>query len=186
MKNAFLFLATGFEEIEALGTVDILRRGGVRVITVSIMGNLKVMGAHNIPVIADYLFEDADFSDADALILPGGIPGSNHLNTCTRLKELVLQKSQENVILAAICAGPMVLGGLGLLKGRRATCFPFFEPTMIGAISTDKGVEQDGNIITSKGPGFVFGFGLTILKSLRDEEIAEEVAAALLTEQCSV
>ncbi|MCD7848712.1 DJ-1 family glyoxalase III [uncultured Parabacteroides sp.] len=180
MKNVFLFLATGFEEIEALGTTDILRRGGVRVSTVSIMGELQVMGAHNIPVVADYLFEDADFSAADALILPGGIPGSNHLNTCTRLKELVMQKYQEGKLMAAICAGPMVLGGLGLLKGRRATCFPYFEPTMVGAIPTENGVEQDGNIITCKGPGFVFDFGLTILKNLKDEEIAEEVAAALL------
>lgn len=180
MKQAFVFLATRFEEIEALGTVDILRRGGIRVTTVSIMGDLKVMGAHNIPVIADYVFEDVDFSNTDALILPGGIPGSNHLNTCTRLKELILEKHKEDKILAAICAGPMVLGGLGLLKGRKACCFPYFEPTMTGAIPTDNGVEQDGNIITCKGPGFVFDFGLTILKSLRDEEIADEVSAALL------
>lgn len=180
MKHAFIFLATGFEEIEALGTADILRRGGVRTMTVSITGNERVMGAHNIPVIADYLFEEADFSCADALILPGGIPGSNHLNTSTRLKELVLQKYKENILMAAICAGPMVLGGLGILKGRKATCFPYFEPTMIGAIPTDNGVEQDGNIITCKGPGFVFDFGLTILKTLRNEEIAQEVAAALL------
>ncbi|MBC8617999.1 DJ-1/PfpI family protein [Parabacteroides faecis] len=180
MKEAFIFLATGFEEIEALGTADILRRGGVRTTTVSIDGNMRVMGAHNIPVIADYVFEDADYSTADALILPGGIPGSNHLNTCTRLKELVMEKYKEDKILAAICAGPMVLGGLGLLKGRKATCFPYFEPTMIGAIPTENGVEQDGNIITCKGPGFVFDFGLTILRELRDEEIAQEVAAALL------
>lgn len=180
MKSAFLFLATGFEEIEALGTVDILRRGGVRVATISITGELQVMGAHNIPVISDYLFEDADFSAADVLILPGGIPGSNHLNTCTRLKELILQKHKEGILLAAICAGPMVLGGLGLLKGKKATCFPYFEPTMIGAIPTENGVEQDGNIITSKGPGFVFPFGLAILRNLRDEEIAAEVASALL------
>lgn len=180
MKQAFIFLATGFEEIEALGTADILRRGGVRTMTISITGDERVMGAHNIPVIADYLFEEADFSSADALILPGGIPGSNHLNTCTRLKELVLEKYKENIVLAAICAGPMVLGGLGILKGRKATCFPYFEPTMIGAIPTDNGVEQDENIITCKGPGFVFDFGLTILKALRDEEIAQEVAAALL------
>lgn len=180
MKEAVLFLATGFEEIEALGTVDVLRRGGIRVLTISITGDLKVMGAHNIPVIADYVFENADFSAADALILPGGIPGSNHLNTCTRLKELVLQKYKEDKILAAICAGPMVLGGLGLLKGKKATCFPNFEPTMTGAIPTDNGVEQDGNIITAKGPGFMFEFGLTILKALKDETIANEVAAALL------
>lgn len=180
MKEVCLFLATGFEEIEALGTTDILRRGGVRVFTISITGSLEVKGAHNIPVIADILFEDADFDRADAFILPGGIPGSNHLNTCTRLKELIVKKNKENKLLAAICAGPMVLGGLGLLKGKRATCFPFFEPTMTGAIMSAKGVEQDGNIITSKGPGFVFEFGLAILRNLRDEEIEQEVSEALL------
>ena len=154
MKNAVVFLATGFEEIEALGTIDVLRRGGVRVMMVSITGDRLVIGAHDIPVMADYLFEEADFSCVDALILPGGIPGSNHLNAHAHLKELVKEKTEEGVLIGAICAGPMVLGGLGLLKGKRATCFPFFEPTMVGAIPTDNGVEQDGNIITSKGPGF--------------------------------
>lgn len=182
MKEAFMFLATGFEEIEALGTVDVLRRGGIRVITVSITGDLSVMGAHNIEVRADYVFEDAIFDLADALILPGGIPGSNHLDTCTRLKMLIKEKAADNILLCAICAGPMVLGGMGLLKGKKATCFPFFEPTMTGAISTDSGVVQDGNIITSKGPGFMFDFALTILRNLKDEEIAREVADALLVE----
>lgn len=180
MKTAFVFLATGFEEIEALGTVDILRRGGIKVMTVSIMGDLKVMGAHNIPVIADYLFEDADFSVADALILPGGIPGSNHLNTCTRLKELVMEKYEEGKLLGAICAGPMVLGGLGLLKGRKATCFPNFEPTMVGAVCVEEGVAVDGNIVTCQGPGYVFDFGLTLLEIMRDAEVKDEVGAALL------
>ena len=179
MKNAVVFLATGFEEIEALGTIDVLRRG-VRVMMVSITGDRLVIGAHDIPVMADYLFEEADFSCVDALILPGGIPGSNHLNAHAHLKELVKEKTEEGVLIGAICAGPMVLGGLGLLKGKRATCFPFFEPTMVGAIPTDNGVEQDGNIITSKGPGFMFEFGLTILRNLKDEEIALEVADALL------
>ena len=180
MKNAVVFLATGFEEIEALGTIDVLRRGGVRVMMVSITGDRLVIGAHDIPVMADYLFEEADFGCVDALILPGGIPGSNHLNAHAQLKELVKEKTEEGVLIGAICAGPMVLGGLGLLKGKRATCFPFFEPTMVGATPTDNGVEQDGNIITSKGPGFMFEFGLTILRNLKDEEIALEVADALL------
>ena len=109
-----------------------------------------------------------------------GIPGNNHLNAHAHLKELVKEKTEEGVLIGAICAGPMVLGGLGLLKGKRATCFPFFEPTMVGATPTDNGVEQDGNIITSKGPGFMFEFGLTILRNLKDEEIALEVADALL------
>ena len=158
MKNAVVFLATGFEEIEALGTIDVLRRGGVRVMMVSITGDRLVIGAHDIPVMADYLFEEADFSCVDALILPGGIPGSNHLNAHAHLKELVKEKTEEGVLIGAICAGPMVLG----------------------AIPTDNGVEQDGNIITSKGPGFMFEFGLTILRNLKDEEIALEVADALL------
>ncbi len=158
MKNAVVFLATGFEEIEALGTIDVLRRGGVRVMMVSITGDRLVIGAHDIPVMADYLFEEAH----------------------AHLKELVKEKTEEGVLIGAICAGPMVLGGLGLLKGKRATCFPFFEPTMVGATPTDNGVEQDGNIITSKGPGFMFEFGLTILRNLKDEEIALEVADALL------
>ncbi|MEG1545188.1 MAG: DJ-1/PfpI family protein [Tannerellaceae bacterium] len=180
MKEAFLFLATGFEEIEALGTTDILRRGGIRVNIVSITGERVVMGTHNISAIADCLFEEADFSQADALILPGGIPGSNHLNDHTPLKELILQKYREDKILAAICAGPMVLGGLGLLKGRKATCFPNFEPTMIGATPVDCGVVVDGNIITAKGPGYVFKFGLSILQALKGEMIVEEVAGAML------
>lgn len=180
MKNAFLFLATGFEEIEALGTLDILRRGGIRISTVSITGDHKVIGAHNIPVEADFLFEEADFGQADALILPGGIPGSNHLNTCTRLKDLIMEVWKKEKLICAVCAAPMVLGSLGLLKGKKATCFPYFEPTMVGAIATDNGVEQDGTIITAKGPGFVFEFGLCILKNLRDEEVAREVASALL------
>lgn len=182
MKNAFLFLATGFEEIEALGTLDILRRGGVRIFTVSITGELKVMGAHNIPVTADFVFEEADFTIADALILPGGIPGSNHLNTCTRLKDLIMRltSQKEDILLCAICAGPMVLGSLGLLKGKKATCFPYFEPTMIGAIPCEDGVVQDGNIITAQGPGFMFEFGFCILRNLRNEEVAREVSSALL------
>ena len=99
MKNAVVFLATGFEEIEALGTIDVLRRGGVRVMMVSITGDRLVIGAHDIPVMADYLFEEADFSCVDALILPGGIPGSNHLNAHAHLKELVLLQLQMSRVL---------------------------------------------------------------------------------------
>ena len=158
----------------------VVGRCGVLFRLVSSMGVRVGIGSQYIPVMADYLFEEADFSCVDALILPGGIPGSNHLNAHAHLKELVKEKTEEGVLIGAICAGPMVLGGLGLLKGKRATCFPFFEPTMVGAIPTDNGVEQDGNIITSKGPGFMFEFGLTILRNLKDEEVALEGADALL------
>ena len=117
MKKAFVFLAEGFEETEALGTVDVLRRAGIEATTVSINNEKCVKGAHNIPVMADICFNEASFDGADALILPGGMPGSKNLNECEPLKEALLQQFRENRIVAAICAAPLVLGGLGLLKG---------------------------------------------------------------------
>lgn len=180
MKKAFVFLATGFEEIEALGTVDVLRRGGVDTKTVSITGEHKVAGAHGIEVTADLLLNETDFSTADALILPGGMPGSNNLNDCEPLKEQLIAQYKAGKIVAAICAAPLVLGGLGLLKGRRATCYPGFEPTLIGAEVTGNATETDGNVITGRGPGLVFNFGLALLAAIKNDAVAEEVAAGLL------
>ncbi len=180
MKKAFVFLATGFEEIEAAGTIDVLRRGEVETTIVSITGELKVAGAHGIELMADALFEDTDFTDADALILPGGMPGSNNLNACEPLKELVVKHYDQGKLTAAICAAPLVLGGLGILKGRRATCYPGFEPQLIGATITGEPAVIDGNVITGKGPGLVFDFALAILKVLKGKAVAEEVASGLL------
>lgn len=180
MKKAFVFLATGFEEMEALGTVDVLRRGGVEAKTVSITGEQVVAGAHGMEVKADCLFAETDFSAADALILPGGMPGSNNLNDCDPLKEQLIAQYKSGKIVAAICAAPLVLGGLGLLKGRRATCYPGFEPTLIGATVTGEATETDGNVITGRGPGLVFNFGLALLAALKNEAVAEEVAGGLL------
>ena len=180
MKKAFVFLATGFEEIEALGPVDILRRGGVDVKTVSITGELKVAGAHGIEIMADILFAEADFTNVDAMVLPGGMPGSNNLNDCDPLREQLIKQYKEGKIVAAICAAPLVLGGLGLLKGRRATCYPGFEERLIGAEITNEATETDGNVITGRGPGLVFNFGLALLSALKSEGVAEETAAGLL------
>jgi 4-methyl-5(b-hydroxyethyl)-thiazole monophosphate biosynthesis len=180
MKKAYLFLATGFEETEAIGTVDVLRRGEVQLITVSITGALVVSGAHGIPVVADQLFEDADFSDADALILPGGGPGSQMLNGHEALKKQLVRQYEQNRLVAAICAAPLVLGGLGLLKGKKATCYPGIEPQLTGAILTGVPAVADGNIITGKGPGLVFDFGLAILAALHGTETANSVADDLL------
>ena len=180
MAKVYEFLANGFEDIEALGPVDVLRRGGLDVKTVSISGDLMVASAHGVQVKADMLFEDVNFDDADLLLIPGGMPGAKNIDEHEGVRRALVAHAGKGKLVGAICAGPMVLGGLGLLKGKRATCFPFFEPTMVGAIPTDNGVEQDGNIITSKGPGFMFEFGLTILRNLKDEEIALEVADALL------
>ena len=180
MKQAFVFLATGVEETEAVGTIDVLRRGGINVTIVSINDSKLVTGANNITLQADCLLAEADYSQADALVLPGGLPGSSNLNDCVALKELLLDQYRANKIVAAICAAPLVLGGLGLLKGRRATCYPGCEPKLIGATCTGNNTETDGNVITGKGPAFAFHFGLALVAALRSEAVAEEVAAGLL------
>ena len=180
MKKAIVFLANGFEEIEALGTIDILRRGGIEVKTVSITEDTVVTGAHNVPVIADTTLDKATLNQADALILPGGMPGASNLNNSEVVKEALLQQYREGKIVAAICAAPMVLGGLGLLKGRNATCYPGFEPQLIGANVTGEDVEVSENVITGKGPGLVMNFALALVASIKSEAVAEEVAAGLL------
>lgn len=121
MKRVALFLANGFEEIEALGTLDILRRAQIPVKTVSITQNKTVTGAHDIPVIADTTFEEADFSDVDVLVLPGGMPGAKNLNEHEGVKELLLNYNKQGKLIAAICAAPMVFGGLGMLENKQAT-----------------------------------------------------------------
>ncbi|MDR0845040.1 MAG: DJ-1/PfpI family protein [Tannerella sp.] len=180
MKKVFLFLATGFEETEAIGTADILRRGGVDVTTISITGDLTVTGAHHLPIVADRLFEDVDYSTADALVLPGGGPGSQMLNNHNGLKQLLVRHCEQNKLIAAICAAPLVLGGLGLLNGKHATCYPGTESQLTGAILTDEPAVTDGNIITGQGPGLVFDFGLEVLAVLAGEETAANVANDLL------
>lgn len=181
MKKAYLFLATGFEEMEAIGTVDILRRGGIDTQTVSITNDHKVSGAHNIEVIADCLLKECDFSDADALVLPGGMPGSKNLDACDPLRGVLIGQYKKGKIVAAICAAPLVLGRLGLLKGRKATCYPGFEGMLIGAEITGKSVEKDDHVITGKGPGLVIPFGLKLVEAIKSKAAAEEVEAGLLS-----
>ena len=178
--KAYIFLATGFEEIEAITTVDILRRGEVEIITVSITGERTVLGVHQIPVIADILFEEADFDDGDAFILPGGGPGSFMLNDHETLKQLLICKNEQNKWIAAICAAPLVLGGLCLLEGKKAICYPGMESYIQGAVLIDLPVVTDGNMITGKGPGLALNFGLTILAALHGQDIANKVADDLL------
>lgn len=180
MKKAALFLATGFEEIEAVGTVDVLRRGNIQTTIVSVSGQLQVSGAHGIAVVADALFADTDFSDMDALILPGGMPGATNLNVCEPLKQLLVKHAEEGKLIAAICAAPLVLGGLGLLNGRRATCYPGFEPLLVDAAVAAEPVVADGHIITGKGPGFVFDFALSIIACLQTKNNADTIAGDLL------
>ena len=127
MSKLYIFLADGFEEIEGLTVVDVLRRAGVEVTMVSVMGKKDIVGAHHITLEADALFEECDFSDGDMFVLPGGMPGTLHLGEHQYLAELLKKADQEKKGIAAICAAPSVLGDLGLLRSRKATCYPGFE-----------------------------------------------------------
>jgi len=182
MKKVFIFLAEGFEETEAVATMDVMRRGELDVKSVSITGNLLVAGAHEIAVNADTLFEKADFSSGDLLVLPGGMPGASNLNAHEGLKNLLKQYAASGKKIAAICAAPLVLGGLGLLQGKNATAYPGFESTLKGANFIKTPVVIDGNIITGRGPGFAIQFGLAIVEELQGKAKAGEVAEGMLLE----
>lgn len=166
----YSFLAEGFEEVEALTPIDILRRAGVEVETVSITDNQVVQGAHGIYVLADRILPAIDFDDAEMIILPGGLPGSTNLDACEELKKGIQQLYDAGKPLAAICAAPMVFGHMGLLKGRKATCYPGCESNLEGATYTAALVEQDGQFITGKGPAAAFEFGYTIAEKLVGKE----------------
>lgn len=179
-KKAYVFFADGFEEIEALSTVDVLRRSGVDVEMISVTPNEIVKGAHEVEVLCDKNIESCDFSDADLLLLPGGMPGASTLGGCKYLCTSLINAVENGILVAAICAAPMVLGKLGLLKGRKATCYPGFEHFLDGAECTGADVVKDGNVITGKGPGLSLPFAFTVATAMVGEEKAKEVAAAML------
>ncbi len=179
MVKAYIFLADGFEEIEGLTVVDILRRAGIDITMVSVMGTKKITGAHQIKLEAEALFEDIDFGKADMLILPGGVPGTNHLAAHKGLVKLLEEFNRDGRNLAAICAAPSVLGMNGILKGRRVTCYPGYEDKLLGTSSTGGRVEKDANIITAKGMGVSIEFALSIVEELKDRSTADRIAEAI-------
>lgn len=180
MKKILLFLAEGFEEIEAIATLDILRRAKLDIKSVSISTNLMVTGAHNVSIQADQLFEDVNFSEIDMLILPGGMPGTKNLGANSKLKEKLIEHAKSRKQFAAICAAPRILGQLGLLEGKEATCYPGNESLLTGAILSEYMVVEDGNIITASGPSVAMDFALQIVQSLLGEEKAEEISRSML------
>ena len=180
MAKVFVFLATGFEEIEAISIIDVLRRGDLEVTTISITKENKVTGAHNIPIVADKLFEDIDFSTGNMLVLPGGMPGASNLNEHEGLKNQIKKYYSEGKNVAALCASPLVFGGLGILQGKKATTYPGFESYLTGSEISTNGVVKDGNIITGKGPGFSAAFALTLVEELQGKSKADDVAKGML------
>lgn len=177
------FLANGFEEIEALAPVDILRRGGVEIKTVSVTGSDFVETAHGITLKADIKIEDADLSNAELLMLPGGLPGATNLNEHEGVRKALTEQASRGGKIAAICAAPLVLGSLGLLQGKRATCYPGFEKYMTGATYTEELFTIDGNIITGRGPAATLPYSYAILTMFRGEEAAKSIADGMIYTQ---
>ncbi len=182
MKNITVHLAEGFEEIEAISIIDVLRRAEFKVEVVSITGELEVTGSHNIKVTADAFFEDIDYSVIDMIVLPGGMPGAANLKAHSGLREQILNFNDSVKPLAAICAAPMVFGNLGLLKEKQATCYPGFEDELHGAIITGEAVAEAGNIITGKGAGVAIKFALKIVEKFNGKEVADELGAKMIVQ----
>lgn len=177
----YVLLAEGFEEIEAISTIDILKRGGVEVTAVSIGTHLQVTGAHHIKVMADALIGEAALDETvEAVILPGGMPGTTHLDESRDVDRLLHDAVKKELLVAAVCAAPLVLGKRGFLKGKRATCFPGFEDYLKGAILSENRVEHDGNFITSRSAGTAAYFAFEILKVLKNEAIADKVKMSMI------
>ncbi len=174
-----LFLANGFEEIEALATVDVLRRAGLSVCTVGVGGEW-VTGAHGILVKADVAEEKLPaLENVQAVVLPGGLPGTTNLQQCATVTKYVRAAAQNDVLVAAICAAPSVLGELGLLEGKHATCYPGYEPALQGAICCDESVVSDDGVVTAKGAGVSIPFALAIVAQLISPEKAREIGEAM-------
>lgn len=170
----YLFLAEGFEIIEALAPVDMLRRGKIDVKTVGVTGK-TVKSSCGVEVTADLKIGDLDFSDAEAVILPGGLPGTINLENNETVQKAIDFASNNGKLVCAICAAPSILGHKGLLEGKEAIAFPGFDKELRGAKISDKYVVVDGNFITARGAGVATEFGLEIVKQLEGEELSENI-----------
>lgn len=179
MKNVYLFLADGTEECEALVTLDLLRRAGIDVTTVSVMDSRTIKSSSDVNIEADVMIEGVNLNEADMLILPGGMPGTLHLGECQELCDAVLSFNEADKKIAAICAAPSVLGKLGVLEGKSAICYPGFEDELKGATISKTDPVTDKNITTASGLGHVIPFALEIIKVLDSEDKANEVASQI-------
>ncbi|EOT26806.1 DJ-1 family protein [Eubacterium sp. 14-2] len=180
MKKTGVFLAEGFEEIEGLTVVDILRRAGIDVVTISVMGQKEVCGSHKITVLADALFEEVNFEEYEGIVLPGGMPGTTNLGGHSGVNRIIKSFAEQGKLVAAICAAPSFLGQAGILEGKKAACYPGFEDKLTGAEVTFEEVAEDGNVITSRGMGTAIPFGLRLTAYFTTEQKAKELAEAII------
>lgn len=182
MKNSggavviYLFLADGFEETEALVTLDLMRRAGIDAVSVGV-GSKRIRGTHGITVEADIDSAEVDLDSCDGVVLPGGMPGTNNLCECGEVRNAVTYCFNAGKMTAAICAAPLILGRLGVLNGKRAVCFPGFENELTGADVCASPAETDGTVITARGAGAVFEFSHAIISLLKDRSVADKVLA---------
>ena len=179
-RKVYIFLADGFEEIEGLTVVDIMRRAGICIQTVSIKDTKEIEGSHGIRLSADLTFKETDFSDADMLVLPGGMPGTRYLKEFQPLRSLLTEYNERGGLIGAICAAPTVLSDLGFLKEKTATSFPSCQSQMDCAEYSTDSVVPDGNIITSRGLGTALDFSLALTARLLGEEKAQQIAASVV------
>lgn len=173
-----VFLANGFEEIEALTAVDILRRANVEVVTVGV-GNATPVGAHGIAVCADITENELNLSAIDGVVLPGGMPGTTNLEASAVVQAAIAYAAERGLLLAAICAAPSVLGHGGYLHGKKATCYPGFEKDLIDAVVSVGGVVTDGNVVTASGAGVAVDFALELVRYLVSAETADAIRGGI-------
>lgn len=183
MRTAAIFLAEGFEEVEALTVVDLCRRAGIVISMVSVTGDKYVTGSHGICVKADKLFEQLDFSFVEMLILPGGMPGTKNLEKHEGLMEKVKAFYKGNKFVSAICAAPTIFGHLGFLEGRKACCYPSMEGELYGADVQFAPVVVDGTVTTSRGLGTAIELGLAIVELFKGKEAADKLAKQIVYER---
>jgi protein deglycase len=179
-KVIAVYLAEGFEEIEAVSIIDILRRADLEVLVISVTEKKEVMGAHQLKIVADLLFDQVNFNEIYMIVLPGGMPGAANLNAHAGLKAIIKQFNSENKLLAAICAAPLVYGNLGILEGKQAVCYPGFEKYLTGAEVLLDPVIESGNVITGRGPAVAIQFALKIVEKVVSAEKAMLLAKQML------
>jgi protein deglycase len=181
MPRVVVILADGFEEVEAMAIVDVLRRADIDTVTAGLHEG-PVVSARKVKVIPDTVIDKVRSDDFDMIVLPGGQPGSDNLNADNRVKELLKSFSQKGKLTGAICAAPFVLANAGVLQGKHATSFPSYKDRLGNVIYEEKTVVEDGNILTSRGPGTALSFGLAIVARLLNKEKAQKIREAMLVE----
>ena len=179
-KRVCVPLAEGFEEVEALTIVDLLRRAGIVVVMAALGDKKEVVSSHNVKIVADALLREACKESFDMIVLPGGMPGSKHLDASAEVRDLLLRHDKDGKFIAAVCAAPMIFGHAGLLKGKKATSHFSQKENLEGATYTDEPVVVDGRVVTSQGVGTAIAFALKLVELLAGRESAEKIRSAIM------